>query len=100
MARYIKCIDCGIFNKNRVYCTNCGAILSYKKRRKIAYEKAEKARIERELEEEKNNPSFFEKYRNHKYAIVRIPVMILYSIWLGFIAIVTFIAWLITAIAA
>ncbi len=100
MARHVKCIKCGTFNKNREYCINCGAPLSHKKRRLIAFKKAEKERKAREAIEEKNNPSFFDKYRNHKYAVIRIPVIIFHSIWLGFMAIGTFIAWLFTAIAA
>lgn len=99
MARHIKCIKCGTFNTNETYCTNCGAVLAYKKRREIAYKKAKKAREERERLEEKNNPSFFDKYGNHKYFIVRAVVKVLYSIWMVFMAIGTFIAWLVTAIA-
>jgi len=100
MARHVKCIDCGTFNTNKDYCTKCGAVLSYKKRREIAYKKAQKKRKTKALLDEKNNPSFFDKYRNHNYAIVRIVVTVLHSIWLGFIAIGAFIAWLFTAIAA
>lgn len=99
MARHIKCISCGTFNTNKDYCTNCGTVLSYEKRRKIAYANAEKKRKAEALLEKKNNPSFFEKHRNHRNLIVRVLVTIIHSIWLGFIAIGGFIAWLITAIA-
>lgn len=100
MSSHIKCIKCGTFNTNKTYCANCGAVLSHIKRRKLAYAKAEKERKARQLKQEKENPSFFEKYSKHKYFIVRALTRIFHSVWLGFIAIGTFIAWLFTAIAA
>ena len=100
MAKHIKCPKCGEFNTDREYCVNCGAVLSYRKRRKIAFEMAEKLRKEKERLNDKMNPSFFDKYSNHRFWLVRASVRILHSIWLGFLAIGSFIAWLITAIAA
>lgn len=99
MTRHTKCIECGTFNTNKEYCKKCGAPLSYEKRRLIAYEKSEKERKQREILEEKNNPSFFDRYENHKYLMVRLVIGVLKSIWLVFVAIGTFIAWLFTAIA-
>lgn len=99
MTRHVKCIKCGTFNTNQEYCTNCGTPLSYEKRRQIEYEKSEKERKERELLEKQNNPSFFNRYGNHKNIIVRFAVRIIRSVWLAFMAIGTFIAWLVTAIA-
>ncbi|WP_417856072.1 hypothetical protein [Xanthomarina gelatinilytica] len=45
-------------------------------------------------------PAFFEKYINHRFLIVRIGTKIIRSIWLVFMAIGMFIAWLVSAIAA
>ncbi|MFD1062438.1 hypothetical protein ACFQ1Q_04205 [Winogradskyella litorisediminis] len=100
MASHIKCFECGVFNTDREYCKNCGALLSYKKRREIAYKKANLQQKEKERLEKKSNPSFFEKYENHNNFIVRATIKVLKSIGLVFIAIGTFIAWLFTAIAA
>ena len=98
--KLIKCPSCGIYNKNAEHCINCGAILSYKKRREKARKKTEDERKKRALDEQKNNPSLFEKYENHRFLLVRVCVKVLRSIWLVFLAIGTFIAWLFTAIAA
>lgn len=100
MARHIKCPNCGEFNTDQTYCTTCGTLLSYEKRRQIAHEEREQKRIEEERIQEKTNPSFYEKYSKSRFWLVRVMANILHSIWLGFLAIGSFIAWLITAIAA
>jgi hypothetical protein len=100
MARIIKCPNCGIYNENVEYCTNCDTLLSYKKRRKIAFAQEKKERLEREGIENEATPSFYEKYKDHRFLIVRVCVKMVHSIWLGFMAVGIFIAWLITAIAA
>lgn len=100
MARIIKCPNCGIYNKNADYCTNCSTLLSYKKRREIAVAKEKEERLERARFADEASPSFYEKQKDHRFLIVRILVKISHSIWLGFTAVGLFIAWLITAIAA
>ncbi len=100
MASIIKCPNCGIYNKNVEYCTNCDTLLSYKKRREIAFAQEKKERLERERIEDEARPSFYEKYKDHRFLIVRVFVKMIHSIWLGFMAVGMFIAWLITAIAA
>lgn len=98
--RNIKCPNCGIYNVNSDYCSKCHTVLSYKKRRELEYKKEQKARLERVRFEKANNPSFFEKYEDHRFLLVRIFVKLLKSIWVVVMAIGMFIAWLITAIAA
>lgn len=100
MNRHIKCPNCGVFNTNAEYCKNCNTPLSYKKRRELSYAKEAKERLERERQEEKESPSFFVKYKDHRFLLVRIFVKVIHSIWTAFIAIGMFIAWLFTAIAA
>ena len=100
MARHIKCPNCGIYNTNEDYCSNCNTLLSYKIRRKLAFAQAEKERKERESKYEKDSPWFFDTYINHRFWAVRTITKILHSIWLGFLAIGAFLAWLFTAIAA
>ena len=100
MASYIKCISCGTYNTNEEYCTNCGSPLSYKKRRQLAYAKKQKKQYEDQSVRKENSLSFYEKHKDHRFLIVRVFVKITHSIWLGFMAIGMFIAWLITAIAA
>ncbi|WP_370390467.1 zinc ribbon domain-containing protein [uncultured Winogradskyella sp.] len=100
MARHIKCPNCGEFNIDQTHCSKCGTLLSYKKRRQLAHEEREQKRKKQEIEQEKNNPSVFDKYSKSRFWIVRALITILNGIWLGFLAIGSFIAWLITAIAA
>lgn len=100
MASIIKCPNCGIYNKNVEYCTNCSTLLSYKKRREMAFVKERKERLERERLADEVAPSFYEKHKDHRFLVVRFFVKMLHSIWLGFMAVGMFIAWLITAIAA
>jgi len=100
MASYVKCPECGVFNTNREFCKNCGAILSSERRRELAFEKEERERQERRRLEQQENPSFYEKHKDHRYWVVRAFATVTHSIALAFIAIGTFIAWLVTAIAA
>ena len=100
MASHVKCPNCGVYNTNEEYCTQCNTLLSYKKRRELAFAQDKKDRLERERLQNEASPSFYEKYKDHKFLIVRIIAKIIHSIWLAFMAIGVFIAWLITAIAA
>jgi len=100
MASHVKCPNCGVYNTNEEYCTQCNTLLSYKKRRELAFAQDKKDRLERERLQNEASPSFYERYKDHKFLIVRVLVKITHSIWLGFMAIGVFIAWLITAIAA
>lgn len=96
----IKCPNCGVYNVNRDYCSKCNTILSYKKRREQEFKKEEEARLEQRRLEKKNNPSFFEKYGNHRFLLIRVVVKIIKTIWVVIMAIGMFIAWLISSIAA
>jgi len=100
MASHVKCPSCGVYNTNADYCKNCGAVLSYEKRREISFKKEEEARQERARIDREENPSFYEKYKDHRYWIVRALATVTHSIALAVLAIGTFIAWLFTAIAA
>jgi len=100
MASHVKCPNCGIYNTNNDYCKNCGTLLSYEKRREIAFKREEKERRERARIDREKNPSFYEKYKDHRYWIVRAFATVTHSIALGFIAVGTLIAWIVTAIAA
>ncbi|HLV15065.1 MAG TPA: hypothetical protein VKY41_07790 [Xanthomarina sp.] len=95
----IKCPNCGVYNTDKDYCEECQTVLSYKIRRELAYKEQEKERL-KELANQEKNPSFFEKYSNHRFFIIRFLTKIIRSIWLGFMAIGMFIAWLISAIVA
>ncbi|WP_299521506.1 hypothetical protein [Winogradskyella sp.] len=95
--KIVKCINCGVYNKNRDHCKNCGTLLSYKKRRE-QHIKAEKA--ERLEKAKKSPPSFIDNLQQHRYMVYRVLGWILYSGFLVVSAIGAFIAWLVFAIAA
>jgi len=100
MASHIKCPNCGIYNTDKDYCTNCNTLLSYQKKRELAFAKEEKERKERERINKENSPSLYEKYKDHRFFLVRAFVKIIHSIWMAFMAIGMFIAWLISAVVA
>lgn len=95
----IKCPNCGVYNTNKDYCEHCDAVLSYKIRRELALKIEKEERLKQEAFKSKK-PAFFEKYLDHRYLLVRLGAKIIRSIWLVFMAIGIFIAWLVSAIAA
>jgi len=95
----IKCPNCGIYNTNRDYCEECQTVLSYKIRRELDLQKQVEERLKQVASKEKEI-SAFEKYSNHRFFLVRLVTKIIRSIWLVFMAIGMFIAWLISAIVA
>lgn len=95
----IKCPSCGVYNTDRDYCEECNTVLSYKIRRELALKKEEEARL-REMASKEKKESFFEKYSNHRFFLVRFFTKVIRSIWLAFMAIGMFIAWLISAVVA
>lgn len=100
MSTHIKCPNCGVFNSNAEVCSNCQTILSHTKRRELAFQEQEKARIEKAIARSKEKPSLYERYSKHRFLVVRILAKVLQSIWLAAMAIGVFIAWIISFIAA
>lgn len=100
MASHIKCPNCGIYNTNVDVCTSCNTPLFSKKRHELRLEKEEEKRREQERIEKEASPSFYERNKDHRFFIVRAFVKIIHSIWMGFVAIGMFIAWVISTIVA
>ena len=96
----IKCPNCGLFNTNTDHCSNCGTLLSYKKRRELAHKAEEKKRLSRKKTKEKTTPSWIGSGEKSNYLIVRVGAKILKSITVIVIAIGAFFAWLFAFIAA
>ena len=95
----IKCPNCGVFNTNKEYCTNCNTLISHQKKRELkvsAFKQQEVAKAVHERE----NPNLTERLKKHSNIFYRITGWILYSA----ITIVSLIgaglAWLIAMIAA
>ena len=97
MAKIIKCGNCGTYNENKDYCQNCGALISFKKRREEQISSEKKKRFEAV---KRKPPSFIEKLKAHDFLAYRALGWILYSGFAVISAIGAFIAWLVFAIAA
>lgn len=93
----IKCINCGIYNKNRTRCKNCNTLLSHEDRRDQTIEKEKQLQTEKI---KKQSPGFIERLRFHRLLVYRIIGWVLYSGFVVVSAIGAFIAWLVFAIAA
>ncbi|WP_028870730.1 hypothetical protein [Psychroserpens burtonensis] len=100
MVSQIKCPNCGIYNTNVDYCTNCNTLLSSKLRRELQFAAQEKVRKEKRNLEEEKAVSWIERFSKHRFLIVRVLAKTVRSIWLAFVAVGVFIAWLVSAIAA
>ena len=94
MAVERKCLQCGTWNKDNDYCSNCEAPIS-----PIIIE--EHREIKRE-ESRKNTPPskvdiFIDKWQNSKFLLLRILYKVLYTIGVIFFSIAGFFAWLAAA---
>ena len=96
----IKCPNCGIYNTNADHCSNCGTLLSYKKRRELAHKAQEKKRKERQAAQKAASPSWIESGKNSKYLVVRLGAQFFNGIVVVVMAIGAFFAWLFTFLAA
>ena len=96
----IKCPNCGLFNTNADHCSNCGTLLSYKKRRELAHEAQEKKRTEREETRKQTSPSWIESGKKSENPLVRVGAHISSSVVIVVMAIGAFFAWLFTFLAA
>lgn len=91
----IKCKNCGSFSKNSDYCEGCGALISYEKIRAKELEE-----LQRKKAEKIRKTSLIEYLENHEHSVVRFLGLMLKIIWVPFMAIGAFIAWLVAAIAS
>lgn len=98
--RRIKCPKCGTFNENLDYCSNCGTLINFKKRREIEHQKSEKRRQLFHEQDEKTSFAAVDKYKNHRFFLVRVFGYIIYYVWTAVMAIGAFIAWLFAMTAA
>ena len=96
---YIKCPNCGVFNTNVDYCTNCGELISYKKKQELKAQEVKDKAIEEAIEDIEN-PNLPERLKKHTNFFMRCIGWILYSVWMVVSLIGAFLAWCIAMIAA
>ncbi|MDX2359705.1 MAG: hypothetical protein QNK23_02785 [Crocinitomicaceae bacterium] len=86
-----KCLNCGTWNKDNEYCTNCKEAVS-----PVVIEEIR----EQKREERRNSipPSkidvFLDKWKNSRFFLLKVLYHILYSIAVIFFSIAGFFAWL------
>ena len=99
IKRIIKCSNCGVFNTDNDYCSNCNTLISHQKKREqkeIAVKKAEIDAAIHKLE----NPNLAKRLKKHPFFLYRIIGWILYSAIMIVSAIGAGLAWFIAMVAA
>lgn len=99
ITRNIKCPNCGIFNTNKEYCTNCNTLISNEKKRELKVEELKKEQIEKAIYR-LENPNLAERLKKHPFFLYKIVGWILYSAIVVVSAIGAFLAWFLTMVAA
>lgn len=82
-----KCSKCGHWNGDVDYCTACDNLISLTKQIEIEHEQKVTTRINKtpdKLDE------FIEAFKNSRFLVFRVVYKVIYSIWLAFIAILSF----------
>ncbi|WP_299667981.1 hypothetical protein [uncultured Polaribacter sp.] len=97
--RMVKCPNCGVFNTNKEYCTNCNTLISHKKKREIRAEAGKEKRV-KEAIYEKENPNLAERLKKHPNIFYKMAGWILYSAILVVSTIGAGLAWFIAMVAA
>jgi uncharacterized C2H2 Zn-finger protein len=97
--RIIKCPNCGVFNTNKDYCTNCNTLISHQKKREIKEAKVKQHLINEEIYK-LENPNLAQRLKKHPFILYRIMGWILYSAIMTVSAIGAGLAWFIAMVAA
>ncbi len=87
-----KCLNCGTWNKNEDFCTNCNHAISPKEIDRI---QTKQKRIEEANKPKDKFDLLAERLKNHRYLFYRLIYKIGYSIGLFFAAIGAFLAWMV-----
>ncbi len=95
----VKCKFCGFFSANSENCKNCGALISFKKEKKLKEEAFVKKQIEL-AKIELENPGLAIRLIRHPFFMYRIAGWILHSVFFVISAIGAFLAWFIAMVAA
>ncbi|MDB0600073.1 hypothetical protein [Tenacibaculum maritimum] len=95
----IKCSECGVFTANNDYCKNCGALISYEKKRALREKAVEEERVYEALEA-LEKPNLPERLKKHPIFLMQIIGWILHSVFLIVNIIGLGLAWFIAMVAA
>ena len=97
--RIIKCPNCGVFNTNKEYCTNCNTLISHQKKVAIKAKAVKQQQVDKAIFE-KENPNLAERLKNHHFWLYKIVGWLLYSAIIVVSIIGTGLAWFIAMVAA
>ncbi len=82
-----KCPNCGHWNNEVDYCEKCNTLISLTKQVEIEQEQKVQTRINKTPDSIDRTLNAF---KHSRYLPIRLIYKVLYSIWLGFIAILSF----------
>ena len=95
----IKCPNCGVFNTDKEYCTNCNTLISHQKKREIKVNAVKQKEVDKVIYE-KENPNLAERLKKHSNIFYRIIGWVLYSVITVVSIIGAGLAWFIAMVAA
>ena len=99
IKRMIKCPNCGVFNTNKEYCTNCNTLISHQKKREIKVAAVKQKQVDKAIYE-KENPNLAQRLKKHPFWLYRIAGWLLYSTIMVVSTIGAGLAWFIAMVAA
>ena len=99
IKRMIKCPNCGVFNTDKEYCTNCNTLISHQKKREIKVNAVKQKEVDKVIYE-KENPNLAERLKKHSNIFYRIIGWVLYSVITVVSIIGAGLAWFIAMVAA
>ena len=97
--RIIKCPNCGVFNTNKEYCTNCNTLISHQKKRELKADVVKQNEIDKVIHQ-RENPNLTERLKKHPNILYKITGWILYSAFTIVSIIGAGLAWFIAMVAA
>ena len=99
IKRMIKCPNCGVFNTDKEYCTNCNTLISHQKKREIKVNAVKQKEVDKVIYE-KENPNLAERLKKHSNIFYRIIGWVFYSVITVVSIIGAGLAWFIAMVAA
>mgnify|MGYP000109048161 CR=1 FL=1 len=99
VKKIIKCSNCGVFNTDNDYCSNCNTLISHQKKRELKEKAIKQAQVEEAIHKIEN-PNLSERLKKHPFIVYKIIGWILYSTIMVVSAIGAGLAWFIAMVAA
>ncbi|CAM1364486.1 conserved hypothetical protein [Tenacibaculum litopenaei] len=95
----IRCSDCGVFTENSDYCKQCGAVISFRKKRELKIAQVQQEEVHA-YEDALANPNLPKRLMRHKNALMRMFGYLLQSVYFVGSLIGALLAWFVAMVAA